>query len=155
VLDGGKERPEILANKVLTMLKRAGQLCHACCMPLGGPCEPQSAKIGDHVLFVSAWPFRATTLYRFSFAPGRALCRAVKAMTSELDVEFPEWRAWVLVDEHTRESLRLWLAMNLASSASVSILRQWADDDIPGRARCDMAGQRLHRAIEPAGGLTH
>jgi hypothetical protein len=53
VLDGGKERPEILANKVLTMLKRAGQLCHACCMPRGGSCEPQSAKIGGHVPFVA------------------------------------------------------------------------------------------------------
>jgi hypothetical protein len=57
VLDGGKERPEILANKVLTMLKRAGQLCHACCMPRGGSCEPQSAKIGGHVLFVVCLAF--------------------------------------------------------------------------------------------------
>jgi adenylyl-sulfate kinase len=124
VLDGGKERPEILANKVLTMLKRraiVSRLLHASWRIMRAAVSQNWRSCAFRSLLGL---LALTTLYRFSFAPGRALCRAVKAMTSELDVEFPEWRTWVLVDGHTGESLRLWLAMNSASSASVSILRR-------------------------------
>jgi hypothetical protein len=46
-------------------------------------------------------------LYLFRLAPGRAPRRAVKAMTSELEVEVEERRARVFVDGHMGESLRV------------------------------------------------
>src|SRR5262249_10866936 len=63
-------------------------------------------------------------LYFFGFTPRRAFRRAVKPMTSHLEVEVEIRRATVsvLVDGHGT-SFRVWLAMNSLRSASVSILR--------------------------------
>src|SRR5262249_12701991 len=63
-------------------------------------------------------------LYLFGFAPRRLFRRAVKPMTSQLEVEVPERRATVLVlvDGHG-ESFRVWLAMNSSRSASVNMRR--------------------------------
>src|ERR1700739_4116479 len=47
------------------------------------------------------------SLYRFRFAPGCALGRAVKAMTSDLEVVAPERRALVAADGHVGKSLRV------------------------------------------------
>src|SRR5262249_55230595 len=63
-------------------------------------------------------------LYFFGFAPRRAFRRAVKPMTSHLEVEVEIRRAAVsvLVDGHGT-SFRVWLVMNSLRSASVNMRR--------------------------------
>src|SRR5262245_62865605 len=63
-------------------------------------------------------------LYLFGFAARRTFRRAVKPMTSHLEVEVPVRRSAVsvLVDGHGA-SFRVWLAMNSLRSGSANILR--------------------------------
>src|SRR5262249_29721255 len=63
-------------------------------------------------------------LYLLGFAPRRLFCRAVKPMTSQLEVEVPERRAAVpvLIDGHG-VTFRVWLAMNWLMSESVNLGR--------------------------------
>jgi hypothetical protein len=46
-------------------------------------------------------------LYFFGFAARRAFRRAVKPMTSDLEVEVPIWRARAAIERHAGESLRV------------------------------------------------
>src|SRR5262245_42492898 len=63
-------------------------------------------------------------LYFFGFAARRAFRRAVKPMTSHLEVEVPVRRATVsvFVDGHGT-SFRVWLAMKLSRSARENLMR--------------------------------
>jgi hypothetical protein len=73
--------------------------------------EPQRSARG---LSLRDQPSRLLTLggfYFFRFPPGRALCRAVKAMTAPLEIEVPEWRARIFIDGHDT-SLQVCAAIN-------------------------------------------
>src|SRR5262249_41489634 len=62
--------------------------------------------------------------YFFGFAARRAFRRAVKPMTSHLEVEVPVWRAAVFGPvEGQGTSFRVWLVMNSSRSASVNPMR--------------------------------
>jgi hypothetical protein len=73
--------------------------------------EAQRRARGRKLCDLRFGPLALGRFYFLGFAPGRALRRAVKAITSEPEIEVPERRAPLAVEGHG-ESLRVWLAMN-------------------------------------------
>src|SRR5262249_40447438 len=104
---------------------RAGQMLRVLGpVPIGDVVEAQRG-LGRRQLRDQPCRFLALgRLYFFGFTPRRAFRRAVKPMTSHLEVEVEIRRATVsvLVDGHGT-SFRVWLAMNSLRSGSVNILR--------------------------------
>src|SRR5437868_11865797 len=68
--------------------------------------EAQRGARGRGLRNVLLGPFALGGLYFFRVPPSRAFGRAVKAMTSDLEVEVPIWRARAAIERHAGESLR-------------------------------------------------
>src|SRR3954453_5887774 len=73
--------------------------------------KPQRGARGLDLRDVRLGALAFLAFYCFGFAPRRLLCRAEKAMTSDLEIVLPERRARVASDRHG-ESFRVWLATN-------------------------------------------